>query len=207
MRGNQQLEKYQEQPSLLDPHMEGLVVPLMRRVRAHRDRSVAGSSEPEEDAFVLAIFRLLYTLCKVRGYKTVGMSLHCAAMPHLFYDHRASLMVDSPLHLCALVNSSLLSTRDHRPRADLLLHRLTQLGTYPLPRLLSSTSLYPQLMRISRWQLNDAGKNAWDSAGVSDDELGWERRYVLFLWLSIICLIPFNLASFPSRQSSSTVLL
>jgi len=86
-RSNQQLEKYQEQPSLLDPHMEGLVVPLMRRVRAHRDRSVAGSSEPEEDAFVLAIFRLLYTLCKVRGYKTVGMSLHCAAMPHIFSDH------------------------------------------------------------------------------------------------------------------------
>jgi hypothetical protein len=58
---------------------------------------------------------------------------------------------------------------------------------------------------ISRWQLNDAATNSWDSAGVSDDELGWERRYVLFLWLSIICLIPFNLASFPSRQSSSTV--
>jgi hypothetical protein len=95
IRLNQQLEKYQEQPSLLDPHMEGLVVPLMRRVRAHRDRSVAGSSEPEEDAFVLAIFRLLYTLCKVRGYKTVGTSLHCAALPHIFFCHRASLVLTS----------------------------------------------------------------------------------------------------------------
>ncbi|ELR13906.1 HEAT repeat domain containing protein [Acanthamoeba castellanii str. Neff] len=133
--------------------MEGLVVPLMRRVRAHRDRSVAGSSEPEEDAFVLAIFRLLYTLCKVRGYKTVVR----------FFPHE---IIDLEPTFSYIVSHSSLMT--------------------------------------SRWQLDDAATNSWDSAGVSDDELGWERRYVLFLWLSIICLIPFNLASFPSRQSSST---
>jgi hypothetical protein len=54
--------------------MEELVAPLMRRVRAHRDARRT-SSEPEEDALVMALFRLLYTLCKVRGHKTVGTSV------------------------------------------------------------------------------------------------------------------------------------
>jgi hypothetical protein len=49
--------------------------------------------------------------------------------------------------------------------------------------------------------------SSWGAGGavLGDDELGWERRYVLLLWLSIICLIPFNLASFPSREPSPSV--
>jgi hypothetical protein len=49
--------------------------------------------------------------------------------------------------------------------------------------------------------------SSWGTGGavLGDDELGWERRYVLLLWLSIICLIPFNLASFPSREPSPSV--
>jgi hypothetical protein len=60
------LERYQEQPSLLDPHLEAIVGPLMRAVRR---RTTEGPSEEMAE-----LMRVVYVLCKVRGYKTVGTS-------------------------------------------------------------------------------------------------------------------------------------
>jgi hypothetical protein len=58
------LERYQEQPSLLDPHLEALVGPLMGAVRG---RTAEGPSEKMSE-----LMRVVYVLCKVRGYKTIG---------------------------------------------------------------------------------------------------------------------------------------
>jgi tubulin-specific chaperone D len=57
------LEKYQEQPELLDSHLEAMVSPLMQIVRQQH------TSTP----LLHRCFKIVYCLCKVRGYKTVGM--------------------------------------------------------------------------------------------------------------------------------------
>lgn len=61
-----QLEKYQEQPQLLDPHIEEIVFPLMGVLRA---QATAGP-----DAALSLVQRTCYALhalCNVRGYKTI----------------------------------------------------------------------------------------------------------------------------------------
>ena len=55
------LEKHQEQPELLDPYLEGILTPLVARMRQHANNDVL------ED-----VSKVLYVLVKVRGYKTVG---------------------------------------------------------------------------------------------------------------------------------------
>jgi hypothetical protein len=55
------LDKYQEASHLLDPHLEGLVHPLILLARD------AQLSPPVQ----AAVFEVLYNVCKVRGYKTV----------------------------------------------------------------------------------------------------------------------------------------
>jgi hypothetical protein len=62
------LEQYQEQPQLLDPHLEGLVTPLATRV------SEVSDSLHDEERFSAAmqICRLLQALVTVRGFKTVS---------------------------------------------------------------------------------------------------------------------------------------
>ena len=66
-----QLEKYQEQPALLDPHLEELVTPLMgclqaMAIAAAPDQTTAAAFEPAHRAGFL-----LHILCGVRGYKSV----------------------------------------------------------------------------------------------------------------------------------------
>jgi HEAT repeat protein len=75
------VDKYQEQPHLLDPHLEGAVSPVMARVRKelrdwHERRSNAiGAAAFSMQAFsnppLHKLLCLIYQLCKVRGYKHV----------------------------------------------------------------------------------------------------------------------------------------
>lgn len=61
-----QLERYQEQPQLLDSMLEGMVVPLMQLARENTENIEELNN----------ILRAVYVLTKVRGYKTVGEWSH-----------------------------------------------------------------------------------------------------------------------------------
>ena len=82
------LSKYQEQPNLLDPHLEVMVSPVvncLRKVMDHIDEELSPSANSihipdskrrELQAICLNyLYHVLYILCKVRGYKTVGRLL------------------------------------------------------------------------------------------------------------------------------------
>ncbi|KAJ3289980.1 hypothetical protein HDU79_003644 [Rhizoclosmatium sp. JEL0117] len=111
-------ERYQEQPGLLDPHLEELVHAAAEPLRTAMD-NVTGHIDGLD-----ALFNLLYVLCKVRGYKTVVR----------FLTHEA---------------------KDLEPT-------LAQLR---------STPATPQY---------------------------WPTRYILLLWLSLIVMTPFDLATIDS---------
>jgi tubulin-specific chaperone D len=74
-------EKYQEQSSLLDPHLENMMEVLTGRSRVimrelfDKQRSQHGSGEfmfqCERNPQQVAIFQVIYNLCRCRGYKTV----------------------------------------------------------------------------------------------------------------------------------------
>ncbi|XP_014442175.1 tubulin-specific chaperone D [Tupaia chinensis] len=103
------MDKYQEQPHLLDPHLEWMVDLLLDAVRD-------GTSAP---ALVHLAFKFLYIITKVRGYKTF-----LRLFPHEVAD------------------------------------------------------VWPVL-------------DMFASQNPKDHET-WETRYMLLLWLSVICLIPFD---------------
>ncbi|XP_029015164.1 tubulin-specific chaperone D [Betta splendens] len=105
------LNRYQEQPHLLDPHLEWMLNTILEFVR----------SEQSPPSLVHLGFRFLYIICKVRGYK-IFMQL----FPH--------------------------EVADVQPVLDLL----------------------------SRQDPKDTET--------------WETRYMLLLWLSMTCLIPFDLS-------------
>ena len=82
------LEKYQEQPAILDPSLESIVLPIMSRVRqstrdqaAQRADSIARRSGSESSVafpfqctcspILHTLFRVLYAISKVRGYKRI----------------------------------------------------------------------------------------------------------------------------------------
>jgi len=99
-------DKYQEQAQLLDKHLEGIVGPVMARARSlikeHQEataRHSGASSEldDEEASFPVQVFssrlfdvlmKVVYFLCKVRGYKTVVQLL-----PHEVHDVEPVLKV------------------------------------------------------------------------------------------------------------------
>ena len=58
-------DKYQEQPNLLDPHLETITSPIILHLRAMilERRELKHSNH---------LFRVLYVLTKVRGYKTIS---------------------------------------------------------------------------------------------------------------------------------------
>ena len=58
------LDRYQEQATVLDPQLEAMVVPLLEAVRV-----VARSGGSRE--LLPHTCKVMYTLCKVRGYKTI----------------------------------------------------------------------------------------------------------------------------------------
>ncbi|NXE95430.1 TBCD protein, partial [Menura novaehollandiae] len=113
------MDKYQEQPHLLDRHLEGMMNSLLDIVRD------SGSPPP----LVHLAFKFLYIITKVRGYKRF-----LPLFPH--------------------------EVRDLQPVLDML-----------------------------------AKQNPKDSET-------WETRYMLLLWLSMICLIPFDLARFDGNLVS-----
>lgn len=72
------LEPFQEWPQLLDPHLKQLVPPLISAFLGYLTESaeqyhIANEHKPEDSVPVpRGISRILYTLCKVRGYKVVS---------------------------------------------------------------------------------------------------------------------------------------
>ncbi|XP_041634240.1 tubulin-specific chaperone D [Cheilinus undulatus] len=104
------MNRYQEQPNLLDPHLEWMLAMILEFIR----------SESSPPSLVHLGFKFLYIICKVRGYK-IFMQL----FPH--------------------------EVADVQPVLDLL----------------------------SRQDPKDTET--------------WETRYMLLLWLSMTCLIPFDL--------------
>lgn len=57
------VEKYQEQPQLLDPHLENAITPIMQYVRDFSDDII----------FIYNCLKLVYIFSKVRGHKTIGI--------------------------------------------------------------------------------------------------------------------------------------
>ncbi|XP_076608803.1 tubulin-specific chaperone D [Chaetodon auriga] len=104
------MNRYQEQPHLLDPHLEWMLNMILEFVR----------SEKSPSSLVHLSFKFLYIICKVRGYK-IFMQL----FPH------------------------------------------------------EVTDVQPVLDLLSRQDPKDSET--------------WETRYMLLLWLSMTCLIPFDL--------------
>ncbi|KFO64327.1 Tubulin-specific chaperone D, partial [Corvus brachyrhynchos] len=113
------MDKYQEQPHLLDHHLEGMMNSLLDIVR--------DSASPPP--LVHLAFKFLYIITKVRGYKRF-----LPLFPH--------------------------EVQDLQPVLDML-----------------------------------AKQNPRDPET-------WETRYMLLLWLSMICLIPFDLARFDGNLVS-----
>eukprot|EP00056_Hartaetosiga_gracilis_P004161 m.72138 g.72138 ORF g.72138 m.72138 type:complete len:1268 (-) comp11728_c0_seq1:502-4305(-) len=118
------LERYQEQPHLLDSHLETIVTILLSTIQNNiKDETKQGEVD--------AAFNLLYTLTKVRGYKTV-------------------------------------------------------------------------LKRFS----HESGDLMFVLSLVEDEEVGvfsrWKHRYILLLWLSLISLLPFNIAVFDEEDSDGS---
>ncbi|KND02583.1 uncharacterized protein SPPG_03041 [Spizellomyces punctatus DAOM BR117] len=75
---NKILEKYQEQPHLLDPHLQRLVQPVVFKLRdtitvwhERHERDKEGIMLVKVARCLYPFFRYLYVLTKVRGYKTI----------------------------------------------------------------------------------------------------------------------------------------
>uniref|UniRef100_A0A8C5WFX2 Tubulin-specific chaperone D n=1 Tax=Leptobrachium leishanense TaxID=445787 RepID=A0A8C5WFX2_9ANUR len=115
------MDKYQEQPHLLDPHLEWMLDMLLEIIRDPSSSS----------ALVHLAFKFLYLISKVRGYKTF-----VRLFPHEVVD------------------------------------------------------VHPVLEMIS-------------AQDPTDHEI-WESRYMLLLWLSMTCLIPFDLSRLDGNLSIGT---
>lgn len=134
--GSAILERYQEAPHLLDPHLESITNPL---IKVARDLGAPPARQT-------AVFSIIYLLTKVRGYKTVLK----------LFSHDAA---------------------DFHP----VLHRL--LDGAPLSLNEANASLSP----------NEASTDAWKTC------------YILLLWMSLICMLPFNMKVLDSGGAESDV--
>ncbi|XP_054834782.1 tubulin-specific chaperone D [Eublepharis macularius] len=113
------MNKYQEQPHLLDPHLEWMLTSLLDIIR----------DEASPPSLVHLSFKFLYIISKVRGYKTF-----LRLFPHEVVD------------------------------------------------------VHPVLDMLVRQNPKDYET--------------WETRYMLLLWLSVTCLIPFDLTRLDGNLSS-----
>uniref|UniRef100_A0A672MBV1 Tubulin-specific chaperone D n=1 Tax=Sinocyclocheilus grahami TaxID=75366 RepID=A0A672MBV1_SINGR len=113
------MDRYQEQPHLLDPHLEWMLNMLLEMIR----------NEKSPPLMVHLCFKFLYIISKVRGYK-IFMQL---------FPHEVS---------------------DVQPVLDLLCRQDPK------------------------------------------DTETWETRYILLLWLSMTCLIPFDLSRLDGHLST-----
>ncbi|KAI9025982.1 tubulin folding cofactor D C terminal-domain-containing protein [Phycomyces nitens] len=112
------LDLYQEQPHLLDHHLESLVEPAVAKLRV--DIDFWGQTHTPVSVQTHLLFKYIYLLTKTRGYKTI---------------------------------------------VKFMSHNVDDLE--PVFEFLSSLD--------------------------SKDNGSWETRYVCFVWLSLICMIPFDL--------------
>ncbi|CAG8506383.1 18612_t:CDS:10 [Dentiscutata erythropus] len=123
------INPYQEQPFLLDPHLENIVKPMIEILRTYiNTTNIQGSKFSKDDQSkpdfiqvprkIKRLFVLLYYLMKIRGYKTIVSDLE----PTFYF----------------------MAAQDPK------------------------------------------------------DYSGWETRYVLLIWLSLICMIPFDLKTVDS---------
>lgn len=73
-----QLDEYQEQSYLIDPHLEAFIVPVVKALQELTRRcsnDVACMQKMLRSTDVQRLARLLYYYTKVRGYKTIGESV------------------------------------------------------------------------------------------------------------------------------------
>ncbi|PLW44532.1 hypothetical protein PCANC_08102 [Puccinia coronata f. sp. avenae] len=149
------LDRYQEQPYLLDPHLERIVQPITLSLRKWLEYLQQHSTEFESSPIgssdtlnieqlsekLQKLSHLLYFIVKVRGYKTIVR----------FFPHQVQDL------------SIVIST------FGLLLPRLESKSNR-IVETFSNTSV-------------------------------WHFRYILLLWLSLICMIPFNLSRFDNLST------
>ncbi|RHZ45413.1 hypothetical protein Glove_680g46 [Diversispora epigaea] len=133
------IDPYQEQPYLLDPHLENMVKPIVDLFRIYiksfnaqdlffsrnSKDNLAKDNKIQMSNKIKRLFTLMYYLMKIRGYKTIVK----------FFSHEVSDLEPTYYFLVALD---------------------------------------------------------------SQDYTGWEARYVLLIWLSLICMIPFDLKTVDS---------
>ncbi|KAJ1667984.1 hypothetical protein EV178_000918 [Coemansia sp. RSA 1646] len=134
------LEAYQEQPMCLDPHLERIVNTLMsviqEYVHALYESTVASSTSTGISMSRMSeLFDLVYTLCKVRGYKVILR----------FFPH---------------------SVADVEPVFAML----------------------------------------WCHSSVDAVAPSWTTRYILLIWLSLLAMVPFDMASIDSGLSNPPAL-
>lgn len=67
-----QLNYYQEQPYLLDPYLERLLVPVVDKFRIHASAAVSDPKSSVSSSRLIRIAELLYNYIKFRGYKTIS---------------------------------------------------------------------------------------------------------------------------------------
>jgi hypothetical protein len=147
------IDKYQEQPQLLDPHLEAFVTPLVALVNAPEEARTGSGVWGAPIEIVHRACRLLYVLAKVRGFKTVVK---------FFAPNVADL------EPCL----ELLAGQD--PSAD-----------------------------AERWEVPFPAKPfSHASAGVAE-RTSDQVRYVLLLWLSMLVIVPFALASVDSSTCAA----
>ncbi|CAH7670598.1 armadillo-type protein [Phakopsora pachyrhizi] len=167
------MDSYQEQPYLLDPYLERIVIPVIRGMRRvlellQRPMEVKRPdgktfddifSNPISAGIKLdQIAQFLYWLTKIRGHKTIGKYLTRTLMQSIrFFPHDVQ---DLPIVL----------------------------SIFNIPDSLTSP------------------KAAINNKFV--DTRSWELRYILLLWLSLICMIPFDLSQFdqllPNQEISTS---
>jgi hypothetical protein len=138
------VSKYQEQPQLLDPLLEGLVQPLAALLRA-----AAAAPSAADLGAVRGVSRLLWQLSVVRGYKTV---LRFFPNEVACFEPVVALLV----HLDALASPALAAAPADGSSGS------------------AAAAAVPRL---------DSGAQSL-----------WEAQYVLLLWLSMLVLIPFDIA-------------
>ena len=140
------LEPFQEWPQLLDPHLKQLVPPLVSVFLDYLTKYVNQYKDPSADTSTDAIplprgiSRILYTFCKIRGYKVISQ----------FFNNEPKY-------------------------------------------------LEPMLYAYDMW--NHAG-NSHDGMGSKYENMTWEERYIMLLWISHLMLTPFDLAFISSNNST-----
>ncbi|KAI5122803.1 hypothetical protein M0805_000146 [Coniferiporia weirii] len=128
------LAEYQEQPYLLDPHLEKLVVPIVNVLRSHA-KDFVGPTTIYSATRVKRLSLVLYSFVRLRGYKAVVR----------FFPHEVSDISVAVAYM--------------------------------------------------------------SSDGPVKEADNWALRYLILLWLSLVCMLPFDLAQFDNDGNGETALV